>query len=129
MSLVTKLFLSFLWISGSIQKDTHGLEPPVTRERRRSIAIIGAGTAGLSLLKTILDFPEDVKDNLDIVVFERRKDVGGVWWVEDRLAFGIKISKLSLHRLPDNRDLRPPQLPETPLYDLIQTNTPHPSSE
>ena len=46
---------------------------------RKSIAIIGAGSAGLATLKTLLDVPEH--NSWDIVLFERREDVGGIWQV------------------------------------------------
>lgn len=46
---------------------------------RKSIAIVGAGSAGLAMMKTLLDQPEH---NLwHIVVFEERENVGGIWWV------------------------------------------------
>ena len=46
---------------------------------QKTIAIIGAGSAGLAMLKTLLDIPEH---NLwNIVLFEERENVGGIWWV------------------------------------------------
>lgn len=74
----------------------------------KSIAIVGAGSAGIAVLKTILDLPEDSRSNWRIVLFEQRRDVGGVW-------------------LPDAAEPHPPALPETPLYPLLHTNTPHPT--
>lgn len=60
------------------------------------------------MLKTILDLPENVRSTWEIVLFEQRRDVGGVW-------------------LPDLSDPHPPVLPETPLYPRLRTNTPHPT--
>ncbi len=77
-------------------------------EPSKSIAIVGAGSAGLAILKTILDLPEDVRSDWDIVLYEQRWNVGGLW-------------------LPDPNPPHPPTLPETPLYPRLITNTPHPT--
>lgn len=45
----------------------------------KSIAIVGAGSAGLASLKTLLDLPVEVRREWDIVLYEQRRDVGGVW--------------------------------------------------
>ncbi|KAG5653578.1 hypothetical protein H0H81_012085 [Sphagnurus paluster] len=74
----------------------------------KSIAIVGAGSAGLAMLKTLLDLPESTRYTWDIVLFEERKNLGGVW-------------------LPDPDPALPPEIPETPLYPLLRTNTPVPS--
>lgn len=44
---------------------------------QKSIAIVGAGSAGLAMLKTLLDMPEHNAWN--IVLFEERENIGGVW--------------------------------------------------
>lgn len=44
---------------------------------RKSIAVVGAGSAGLAMLKTLLDMPEH--NSWNIVLFEERENVGGVW--------------------------------------------------
>ncbi|EKM50639.1 uncharacterized protein PHACADRAFT_152793 [Phanerochaete carnosa HHB-10118-sp] len=74
----------------------------------KSIAIIGAGSGGLAILKTLLDLPEETRSTWEIVLYEQRRDVGGVW-------------------LPDPQPPHPPSLPETPLYPRLHTNTPHPT--
>ncbi|KAI5120008.1 hypothetical protein M0805_008469 [Coniferiporia weirii] len=74
----------------------------------KSIAIVGAGSAGLAMLKVLLDLPENVRRGWEIVLFEERMGVGGVW-------------------LPDSAEPHPPTLPETPLYPGLKTNTPHPT--
>jgi len=33
------------------------------------------------------------------------------------------------NRLPDNENVCPPKLPQTPLYPDLKTNTPHPTSK
>ncbi len=45
----------------------------------KSIAIVGAGSAGLASLKTLLDLPAEVRQKWDIVLYEQRRDIGGVW--------------------------------------------------
>jgi cation diffusion facilitator CzcD-associated flavoprotein CzcO len=45
----------------------------------KSIAIIGAGSAGLAALKTFLDLPEDTRHDWNIALYEQRRDVGGIW--------------------------------------------------
>ena len=79
-------------------------QPNITK----SIAIVGGGSAGLAILKTLLDLPPEVRSTWNIVLYEQRHDIGGVW-------------------LPDLHPLHPPALPETPLYPRLHTNTPHPT--
>lgn len=74
----------------------------------KSIAIVGAGSGGLAILKTFLDLPEEVRSTWEFVLYEQRRDVGGVW-------------------LEDPIPPRPPILPESPVYPLLHTNTPHPT--
>ncbi|KAI0052406.1 FAD/NAD-P-binding domain-containing protein [Auriscalpium vulgare] len=75
----------------------------------KRIAIIGAGTGGISMLKTIMgDLPEEAREGWEVVIYEQRNDIGGIW-------------------LPDPDPPYPPLLPETPLYERLMTNAPHPS--
>ncbi len=46
---------------------------------RKRIAIIGAGPAGLAALKAVLDSEEWKEGYWDVVAFEAREDVGGIW--------------------------------------------------
>lgn len=71
------------------------------------ICIIGAGAAGLAILKEITH-SEEYKNGLWKVVdcFEERQDVGGIW---------LPSASSSVHP------------PFTPLYDSLTTNLPHPS--
>ena len=54
---------------------------------RKRIAIIGGGTAGVSALKALLvDFPESSQRGWEVVLFEQRSGVGGVWCVESDIS-------------------------------------------
>ncbi|KIP05566.1 hypothetical protein PHLGIDRAFT_25039 [Phlebiopsis gigantea 11061_1 CR5-6] len=98
--------LSLLPLSSTLfQNPQQSIVPPLSSQ---SIAIVGAGSGGLAILKTLLDLPEDVRSTWEIVLYERRKDVGGLW-------------------LEDTRPPSPPRLPESPVYPLLHTNTPHPT--
>ncbi|RDX41669.1 FAD/NAD(P)-binding domain-containing protein [Lentinus brumalis] len=83
---------------------------PDVKTPSKSIAIVGAGSGGLAIVKTIFDLPEDVRDGWEVVLYEQRRDVGGVWLPD-----------------PPGPLPRPPKLPESPLYPLLHTNTPHPT--
>ncbi|KAI5476895.1 FAD/NAD P-binding domain-containing protein [Pseudohyphozyma bogoriensis] len=74
----------------------------------KRIAIVGGGSGGLGVLAALLTLPEEVRKEWTIDLFEQRRDVGGVW-------------------LPDENPPEWPQLPETPLYPALRTNTPHPT--
>ncbi len=52
---------------------------PAGESSPKSIAIVGAGSAGLASLKTLLDLPAEVRQKWDIVLYEQRRDIGGVW--------------------------------------------------
>ncbi|KAH9922911.1 FAD/NAD(P)-binding domain-containing protein [Fomitopsis serialis] len=84
------------------------LAPPT--EATKSIAIVGGGSGGLAALKTILDVANDIHENWEVVLFEQHRGLGGVW-------------------LPDPPGLETefPELPESPTYPLLHTNTPHPT--
>ena len=46
----------------------------------KRIAIVGGGTSGIVMLKTLIDdLPKDVTRTWEIVLFEQRDDVGGIW--------------------------------------------------
>ncbi|KAJ7485386.1 FAD/NAD(P)-binding domain-containing protein [Mycena latifolia] len=84
--------------------ESPSLPPP---EQIKTICVVGAGAAGLAVLRAILDTPQ-YKDNLwKPVVFEARSQVGGIW-------------------LPDPLLEITSALPQTPLYDSLTTNLPHP---
>ncbi|KIJ51715.1 hypothetical protein M422DRAFT_203031 [Sphaerobolus stellatus SS14] len=95
-------FLSKHLLSSNFPSEING------NEGTRSIAVIGAGSAGLGMLKSLVELPEETKQRLDFVLYEEREDVGGVW-------------------LPETTPVYPPEIPETPLYPRLRTNTPVPS--
>ncbi|KAJ7634785.1 hypothetical protein FB45DRAFT_790150, partial [Roridomyces roridus] len=71
-----------------------------------NIAIVGAGPSGLAALKTILDTPQFKAGLWTPIALEARQNVGGVWLPDPN---------------PTDSDL-----PQTPLYDSLTTNLPHP---
>ncbi|KAG8850896.1 hypothetical protein FRB91_008710 [Serendipita sp. 411] len=78
-------------------------EPTPTSNRKR-IAVIGAGPAGLVALKTLIATREYQDKRWEVIAFEQRTDIGGIW-------------------LPDPS---PGDQPQTPLYNSLTTNLPHP---
>lgn len=48
---------------------------------RKSIAIVGGGTAGIAVLKRIVELAQAERAGWDFVLYEQRRDVGGVWCV------------------------------------------------
>ncbi|KZT54269.1 FAD/NAD(P)-binding domain-containing protein [Calocera cornea HHB12733] len=70
----------------------------------KRIAVIGGGAAGLAVLKVLLEQPQVRDKSWHVVCYEARDDIGGVW-------------------LPAPPVDDPPQ---TPLYDSLTTNLPHP---
>jgi NADH dehydrogenase FAD-containing subunit len=46
----------------------------------KRIAIVGGGTSGIVMLKTLVDdLPKDITRTWEVVLFEQRGDVGGIW--------------------------------------------------
>ncbi|KAI0317614.1 FAD/NAD-P-binding domain-containing protein [Amylostereum chailletii] len=81
-------------------------------DQRKRIAIVGGGTGGVTTLKTLLvDIPAELRQHWEVVLYEQRAGLGGVW-----LADTYK----SISQGTDD-------LPETPLYPGLVTNTPHPT--
>ncbi|CAE6478306.1 unnamed protein product [Rhizoctonia solani] len=81
-----------------------------TPSRPRRFAVIGAGgPTGLATLKVALDELRDYirAGDIEIVGFEQREEIGGVWLAEPQ---------------PDPSK----KWPETPAYDSLKTNIPHP---
>ncbi|KAF8556465.1 FAD/NAD(P)-binding domain-containing protein [Imleria badia] len=94
-----------LLVSFLLQHGDFSAPRPQASNGNKSIAIVGAASAGLAMLGALVDLQDDT---LDIVLSEQRRDVGGTW-------------------LPDPQPVHPPVLPETPLYPLLHTNTPVPT--
>jgi cation diffusion facilitator CzcD-associated flavoprotein CzcO len=55
------------------------LGPTSTNTKKKRIVIIGAGSAGLCALKCVLDGEGYKNGDWEVVVFEAREDLGGVW--------------------------------------------------
>ena len=105
------LFLPVLFPLGILGHDQETFSAPSeSRKPSKSIAIVGAGSGGLAILKTLFDLPEGVRRDWEVVLYEQRRNVGGVWLPD-----------------PPGPLPRPPELPESPLYPLLHTNTPHPT--
>ncbi|KAK7678314.1 hypothetical protein QCA50_018662 [Cerrena zonata] len=85
--------------------DSAQLLPEDSNRPNKHICIIGGGPSGLAALRIVLDHPLYKAGNWNVVVYEAREDIGGVW----------------LPSPPDNEDP-----PLTPLYDSLTTNLPHP---
>ncbi|KAI8824439.1 uncharacterized protein EV422DRAFT_618104 [Fimicolochytrium jonesii] len=76
------------------------------------VCIVGAGPCGLATLKAFKDYPHT--RSWDVVAFEAKTDVGGVW-------------------VPDPHPPVPPShsgeasgnIPSSPIYDSLTTNLPH----
>ncbi|KDQ09019.1 hypothetical protein BOTBODRAFT_69400 [Botryobasidium botryosum FD-172 SS1] len=78
-----------------------------TQILKKRIAIVGAGAAGLASLRVFLEEPASKQGHWEIIAFEARDDIGGIW-------------------LPDDLPNDPASTPQTPLYDVLVTNIPHP---
>lgn len=61
----------------------------------KSIAIIGAGSAGLAMLKTVLDLPAHSAEKWEVVLYEDRESVGGVWQVKSFFSFSNDIYQVT----------------------------------
>ena len=53
---------------------------PFEARPTKRIAIVGAGAAGIATLKAIMDLDEEVRRGWDVVAFEEREGVGGLWY-------------------------------------------------
>lgn len=119
-----KFFLSLVSFV-LLQHGDFSAPPQQVAHVNKSVAIVGAGSAGLAMLRALVDLQDELDSNFDIVLYEQRQDVGGIWC--DHFLLVAATSQHRLHRLPDPQPVHPPILPETPLYSLLHTNTPVPS--
>ena len=63
-----------------LEDDALTSELPITTGQVKRVAIIGAGTAGLAALKTFIhDIPKPDGQRWEIVLFEQRSGLGGIW--------------------------------------------------
>lgn len=70
----------------------------------RKICIIGAGLSGLGYLQALLDLPPEARQDWEIDCYESRDAPGGIWY-------------------PQPKAPSPPEIPETPAYDDLETIT------
>lgn len=54
-----------------------GVHTPQPKHTNKSVAIVGAGSPGLGVLRAIVDLQDS---NLDVILYEQRGDVGGIWY-------------------------------------------------
>lgn len=66
---------------------------PAPRPQRKRIAIVGAGTAGIGALIGLKNVPEEVRAGWEIDLFERREDVGGVWFPDYEPPVAPKVGR------------------------------------
>ncbi|CUA78251.1 hypothetical protein RSOLAG22IIIB_13035 [Rhizoctonia solani] len=87
------------------------ISTPTPPNRPRRFVVVGAGgAAGLATLQVLLsELSEQIRaGDVEIVGYEQREDLGGLWLTEPR---------------PDPSKQK---WPESPLYDSLKTNIPHP---
>lgn len=56
-------------------------QTPLTTPARPSkrVAVIGMGAGGISALKALVSLPAHMRDGWELVAFEKRDAVGGLW--------------------------------------------------
>ena len=65
----------------------------MTREQAKSVAIIGAGVAGLAAAKSL------VKNGFSCKIYDRQPELGGVW-ANGYAGFGVQVQK-DLYEFPE----------------------------
>jgi len=73
---VQRLLFSFLSSNLPAQVPLHSEHASVGS---KSVAIVGAGSAGLAMLKTLLELEPLAHGNWNVVLFDERDNVGGIW--------------------------------------------------
>ena len=56
--------------------------------RKKKVAVIGCGVAGLASIKTLLEYGHDV------IAYERQSDIGGLWNYKVRTPYSYAWSHL-----------------------------------
>jgi cation diffusion facilitator CzcD-associated flavoprotein CzcO len=46
---------------------------------KKTIVVVGAGSAGLAALKALLDVSKDSQECWEIALYEKRSGIGGIW--------------------------------------------------
>ncbi|WWC60060.1 uncharacterized protein I303_102623 [Kwoniella dejecticola CBS 10117] len=111
-----------------------------SHESTTRIGIIGAGASGLAQLQQLLEIWEERKEvtgrsKLEVVVYETKDDVGGVWLTDDQPKPNIRthLPSTSSHTKGDETDdsvkdtysYPPAGENPSPMYQGLRTNLPH----
>jgi thioredoxin reductase len=90
----------------------------------QNIAVIGAGPCGLAAAKYLVT----QNSFADIVVFEQRDEVGGVWYYSNRPSRNLYVPQTDPNCPPDPPLVDPPSAPvfPSPMYEYLNTNIPGP---
>ncbi|WWD16875.1 hypothetical protein CI109_101307 [Kwoniella shandongensis] len=92
------------------------------------IAIVGAGSSGLAQLEQLLEVwaRDEVKTKLEVVVYEAREDVGGVWLADEEQPKPHRLAKVSNSSGPMQVFSYPPATQNpSPMYEGLRTNLPN----
>lgn len=81
----------------------------------KHIAIVGYGSATLSLLKTLQDLPKELREGWRVTVFERREALGGQWLPDEDPASGVALTGL----YPDLRTNTPVHMSESSFSSFL----------
>ena len=76
----------------------------------KSVAVVGGGSAGLAMLRVLVDLQDELDTNLDFVLYEQRQDVGGIWCDTFLLLIGFRHLSTSTTQAP-RPTTRPPAHP------------------
>ncbi|KAK6907093.1 hypothetical protein I203_101082 [Kwoniella mangroviensis CBS 8507] len=98
---------------------------PTTR-----VGMIGAGASGLSQIQQLLEIWDQHKDvrgktKLEIVGFESKSDVGGVWLTDDQPKPNIRTHLTSKENNEETYSYPPKGTNPSPMYQGLRTNLPH----
>jgi hypothetical protein len=76
--------ISYILLRHEETNSPHRVFQQGTLANTKSVAIVGAGSAGLAMLKALLDLPEELGGGWEIVLYEQRRDIGGIWYDSSR---------------------------------------------
>jgi ribulose 1,5-bisphosphate synthetase/thiazole synthase len=76
---ILRAILNSTWLLSPLTILQDPLIPQEAKPPEKSILIVGGGSAGLAALKTLFDLPERTRGNWEILLYEQRDDVGGIW--------------------------------------------------
>ncbi|RXK41848.1 hypothetical protein M231_00847 [Tremella mesenterica] len=90
----------------------------------KRIAIIGAGASGLTSIKQLIDTFQRVGRSVDVVCYESKEDVGGVWLSDD---VPKKYLRKDIHQNDQDSIIVYPPIgtDPSPMYHGLRTNLPY----